>query len=151
MCRLANIVFTPRILVFPKALPGFWVFMYRASPLTYLSNGIILGGLGNTRITCSSKELLRIDVLPPGFDTCGDYLGPYARSANGYVENPSATGSCLYCPIADTNSFLGGLGMNTRDPWRNVGFMMVYIVFNVLATFGFYWMARVPRKSKGPS
>ncbi|OTB00937.1 hypothetical protein M426DRAFT_266701 [Hypoxylon sp. CI-4A] len=134
------------ILVFPNALPGFWIFMWRASPLTYLSNGLIIGGLGNTRITCSSKDLIPVDTLPPGYDTCGEYLGPFARSANGYVENPEATSSCLYCPIADTNSFLGGLGMNTESPWRDVGYLVVYVVFNILATFGSYWMSRVPRK-----
>ncbi|KAH9984294.1 putative ABC multidrug transporter [Xylariaceae sp. FL0662B] len=137
------------ILVFPNALPGFWVFVYRASPLSYLSNGIILGGLANTHITCSSKELLKIDMLPPGYDSCGDYLGPYAQSNNGYIENPGAASNCSYCSIADTNSFLGGLGMNTQNPWENVGFMVVYVVFNILLTFVLYWAARVPRKSKG--
>ncbi|KAI1759918.1 P-loop containing nucleoside triphosphate hydrolase protein [Hypoxylon sp. FL1150] len=103
----------PRV---PKCPAGLLGLQYRASPLTYLSNGLILGGLGNTRISCSPKELLRIEVLPAGFDTCGDYLAEVARSANGYVENPEATGSCSYCPIAEVNSFLGGLGMNTSDP-----------------------------------
>ncbi|KAI8960633.1 putative ABC multidrug transporter [Daldinia sp. FL1419] len=137
------------ILVFPNQLPGFWKFMYRVSPLTYLSNSLILGGLGNKRITCSPKELIQIEVLPPTYNTCGDYLRSFAQSSNGYVENPGATSNCSYCPLTDINSFLGGLGMNTEAPWRNVGYLFAYIVFNIFATFVFYWAFRVPRKGKG--
>ncbi|TAQ84014.1 hypothetical protein B7494_g7660, partial [Chlorociboria aeruginascens] len=41
----------------PIALPGFWIFMYRISPLTYLVSAIASTGLSGRTVTCSSKEL----------------------------------------------------------------------------------------------
>lgn len=66
--------------------------------------------------------------------------------AGGYVENPTATSDCLYCPVFDTDAALQELlGIETENPWRNAGFMAVYIVFDCLAAFALYWLTGVPR------
>lgn len=143
------------VLVKPAALPRFWIFIYRVSPLTYFINGMVLAGLEGTQLQCSAAQLFHLD--PPGNNgtspsTCNDYLAPYVQLAGGYVKNPEAFSDCLYCPVLETNRALQDiLGMNTRDPWRNAVYMVVYIVFNVLATYFLYWIARVPKKKMGAS
>ncbi|KAI1740240.1 putative ABC multidrug transporter [Xylaria scruposa] len=128
------------ILVAPGALPGFWIFMYRVSPQTYLMNGLILAGLAGTEIACSATEALQIDMLPSNATSCGSYLEEYVTTHGGYVINPEAVAGCQYCPLSSTNDFLAGLGMQTDHPWRLVGLVVVYIVFNILAAFGFYYL-----------
>ncbi|KAK4152728.1 ABC-2 type transporter-domain-containing protein [Chaetomidium leptoderma] len=140
------------VLVAPSDLPGFWVFLYRAVPLTYLMNGMAVAGLVDTRISCSAVEMLRVD-LPRGLldvgTTCGAYLESYVRVAGGYVENPGARAGCQYCPVSETNVILKTFGMRLDGPWRNVGFMVVYVVFNVVAAFALYWLGRVPKRNRG--
>ncbi|KAI1455296.1 ABC drug exporter AbcA [Annulohypoxylon moriforme] len=140
------------ILASPTQFPGFWIFMYRVSPLTYFLEGLAVAGLADAHITCSPVELLRLP-LPDNSDasTCGEYLGPFALEAGGQVANPDArAGSdCLYCPYSDVNSILASFGMDTRNGWRDVGLMIVYVFFNVLMTFAIYWLARVPKGRRG--
>ena len=135
-------------MVSPADLPGFWKFVYRASPLTYLMGGLISAGLANTNITCSSKEVLVISP-PVGFNgTCDTYLKPYYQSAGGSLQNPTASSNCDFCQVSDTNALLESLGISTSDGWINIGYLTVFVVFNVLATFLLYWVARIPRKRK---
>ncbi|KFA54591.1 hypothetical protein S40293_02258 [Stachybotrys chartarum IBT 40293] len=135
------------ILVFPINLPNFWVFVYRASPFTYLASGLLAAGVGGTQIRCSDNEYqslrLPTDTATWG-STCGDYLLSLAQSSGGYVLNPGATaGNCLYCPVKETDQLFASLGMEVGRKWANVGFSMAYVVFNVLATFLFYFICRV--------
>ncbi|KAK8060980.1 hypothetical protein PG996_010910 [Apiospora saccharicola] len=108
--------------------------------------------LDNTRIRCSAVQLLHIDIPrgSPATTTCGSYLGPFLRYAGGYVENPEATATerCLYCPVDRTNHLLLRFGIHAeQSAWQNVGYMSVYVVFNVLATYLIYWLARVPKRT----
>jgi len=65
------------------------------------------------------------------------------------VEDPGAVGECGYCPVAEADVVLRALGMRLDGPWRNLGYMVVYVVFNVLGAFALYWLARVPKGRKG--
>lgn len=67
--------------------------------------------------------------------------------------NPMATtGSCEYCPLANTNSFFREtLQISGEHPWYHAGYLSVFIVFNILAMFGLYWVARVRGKNGGLS
>ncbi|KAF2475215.1 ABC drug exporter AbcA [Lindgomyces ingoldianus] len=136
------------ILVKPDDLPEFWKFMYRVSPLTYFIHGMISAGIGNTSITCSSTEVLR--VMAPTNRTCGDYFSSYVISAGagGRVMNPSSTTECLFCPVTDANTVLKGFGVNVEDRWVDFGIFVVYVVVNIVATYAFYWLARVPKAKK---
>ncbi|KAK7957645.1 ABC-2 type transporter-domain-containing protein [Apiospora saccharicola] len=140
------------VLVQPDDLLRFWIFVYRASPLTYFIDGMVVASLANTRIRCSAVQLLHIDIPrgSPATTTCGSYLGPFLRYAGGYVENPEATATerCLYCPVDRTNHLLLRFGIHAeQSAWQNVGYMSVYVVFNVLATYLIYWLARVPKRT----
>ncbi|KAI1410222.1 ABC-2 type transporter-domain-containing protein [Hypoxylon sp. FL1857] len=149
LCFWLSLVFCG-VLVSPNNFPHFWIFVYRASPLTYFIDGMVLAGLANTRIECSNVELLHIN--PPSDvssnPTCGEYLAPFLQYAGGSLKNPAATADCLYCQVDQTNHLLQQLGMETEHAWRNVGYMVVYIVFNTLAVYAIYWFVRVPRRSK---
>ena len=138
----------PSVMVSPADLPDFWIFVYRASPLTYLMNGLISAGLANTNITCSAREILVISP-PVGFNgTCDTYLKPYYQTAGGSLQNPNASLSCDFCRVSDTNALLDRFGISTSAGWDSVGYLTVFVVFNVLATFFLYWAARIPRKRK---
>ncbi|KAF2684609.1 hypothetical protein K458DRAFT_367108 [Lentithecium fluviatile CBS 122367] len=131
------------VLVTPGDLPRFWHFVYRASPLTYFIDGTVVAGLANTAIKCSDVEMLRIS--PPAGRMCGDYLSHWIDAAGGYLKDPAATRDCEYCQISDTNILLSAFGIRVGDRWHNVGYLTVYVCFNILATFAIYWVARERR------
>ncbi|KAJ9255969.1 putative ABC transporter [Paecilomyces variotii] len=152
--NLANLLFSLclifcGVLATPEALPGFWIFMYRVSPFTYLVSAMLSTGVSGTNVVCEDVELLRFD--PPSNMTCGDYMNPYISKAGGYVANPDATTNCGFCQMSDTDTFLATVSSYYKDAWRNFGFMWIYIFFNVVAAVGIYWLARVPKgkRTKG--
>ena len=134
------------VLAGPKALPGFWIFMYRLSPFTYLVDGMLSTGLANTNIVCSAIELSHFN--PPSGQTCGQYLHSYISSAGGYIENPAATTNCSFCAASDTNTYLEGVSSSYANRWRNFGIMWAFILFNVCGAVFFYWLARVPKNKR---
>ncbi|KAF2791984.1 putative multidrug resistance ABC transporter [Melanomma pulvis-pyrius CBS 109.77] len=133
------------VLATPSQLPGFWIFMYRVSPFTYLIGGMLSVGVANTKVTCAPNEYLQFDPLN---GTCGEYLAGYKALMGGYIEDEEATSNCNFCPISDTNVFLKSVTANYSDVWRNFGIMWVYIIFNIFAACFLYWLVRVPRVKK---
>ncbi|KAH8423757.1 ABC drug exporter AbcA [Aspergillus melleus] len=135
------------VLATPAQLPGFWIFMYRVSPFTYLVSGMLSVGIADTTVTCADNEYLRFD---PVNTTCGQYMAPYMAQMGGYLQEENATAGCRFCPVADTNSYLHAVGASYADVWRNFGLMWVFIATNVLAACLLYWWTRVPRVRKKP-
>ncbi|KIX92790.1 uncharacterized protein Z520_11453 [Fonsecaea multimorphosa CBS 102226] len=126
----------------PSALPGFWIFMYRVSPFTYLIGGWAGTGLANRAVVCAKNELAVFD--PPTGQTCGQYLSAYLeKGAPGSLLNPSATASCEYCPIRNANQFLETSWIQPSDKYRNLGILFAYIAFNVFAAISLYYIFRV--------
>jgi ATP-binding cassette subfamily G (WHITE) protein 2 (PDR) len=126
--------------------------MYRVSPLTYLVSGMFAAGIAHKSIECSPVELLRIPLPSTGFGSlnqeildCATYLGPHIASAGGRVINPTDPATCLYCPIAKTDTLLQSFGCDYSERWRNFGIMWGYVVLNVIAALFLYWLARVPK------
>ncbi|CAG9936386.1 unnamed protein product [Clonostachys rosea f. rosea IK726] len=132
------------VIVSRTALPGFWIFMYRVSPLTYLVSALLSTGLSQNPVTCSDIELLQFK--PSQGATCGQYLEPYMELAGGNVTNPDSTDTCLFCPLATTDAFLQTIDASYDERWRNYGIMWAYIIFNVFAALFLYWLMRVPKK-----
>ncbi|KZL66398.1 ABC transporter [Colletotrichum tofieldiae] len=130
----------------PRAdLPAFWTFMYRVSPATYLVGGIMTAAVANADVVCADHEVLRVSPPAGANTTCGDFLGPFADASGGRVLNVAERDVCGYCPVGTTNDFLAqfDLGYDTR--WRDFGLVWVYVLFNVAAAMGLYWVFRVPR------
>ncbi|KAH7369377.1 ABC-2 type transporter-domain-containing protein [Plectosphaerella cucumerina] len=149
--NLANIVFMLSlffcgVLASPDSMPGFWIWMYRVSPFTYMMSAILSTGLANTDVTCAANEYTRFP--PPNDTTCGDYLQSYIDATGGYVLDPASTTECQFCPMANTDMFLTSLSSNFDNRWRDFGIGMVYIVFNICIALALYWLVRMPKGKK---
>jgi ATP-binding cassette subfamily G (WHITE) protein 2 (PDR) len=147
--NVASLTFTMALLfcgalATPQALPGFWIFMYRVSPFTYMMTGMLTVGLANSPVVCAVNEFLYMDA-PSGL-TCGEYLAPYIKMAGGLVQNPDATSMCQFCTTTTTNTFLESISAPYSDRWRNLGIFIVYPVFHIAMAFFLYWLNRVPKK-----
>lgn len=92
------------VLQSPSALPGFWLFMYRVSPLTYTVGGLAATTIHGREVTCAQEELAIFDA--PSGQTCGTYLQEYLATAPGQLYNPDAATGCEYCPITNGDQFL---------------------------------------------
>jgi ATP-binding cassette, subfamily G (WHITE), member 2, PDR len=136
------------VLATPNALPGFWIFMYRVSPFTYFFSGVLSVGLANSQISCSTEELLHFS--PPESLNCSTYLAPYIEASGGYLtpESKGSTTECVFCSGSDTNVFLESVSAKYEDRWRNFGIFWVYIVFNIAAAVGLFWLTRVPKRNR---
>ena len=134
------------VLASPSQLPGFWIFMYRISPFTYLVSGVLSTGLANTDVVCADYEFLHFN--PPQGQNCSTYLDPYKTLAGGYYLDGGAIQDCTFCTLSKTNQFLKQVNVDYDDRWRNFGLMWVYIVFNAAGAVFLYWLARVPKKAK---
>ncbi|XEU95216.1 hypothetical protein FSHL1_000500 [Fusarium sambucinum] len=134
------------ILATPEELPGFWIFMYRASPFTYVVEGLMGTSMANADAGCEPNELINFNA--PNGTTCGDYMKTYLSEVGGYIVSGSAS-ECQYCTISGTNRFLESKSMSYDNRWRDFGLLWVYCVFNIAAAFGIYWAVRVPKNKKG--
>ncbi|KIW11847.1 hypothetical protein PV08_09120 [Exophiala spinifera] len=148
--NLANVLFSlcllfNGVLVGPNAMPGFWIFMYRVSPFTYLVSGLLANGIAHAPVYCANNEYLHFSA--PSGQTCGEYLRPYIQSVGGYLVDPDAS-QCQYCSLDNTDTFLASVSIHFSERWRNFGLIFVYIGFNVIAATFIYWLARVPKGKK---
>ncbi|EME40339.1 ABC transporter-like protein [Dothistroma septosporum NZE10] len=130
----------------PTALPGFWIFMYRVSPMTYWVSGMAATMLHGRQVTCSNQELSVVD--PPGGQTCQAYFAPFLQQAPGYLLNPDATSQCGYCSVSVADTFLAESGITWSTRWRNFGIMWAYVLFNIAAAVLLYYFFRVRTSSK---
>ncbi|ORY64165.1 ABC-2 type transporter-domain-containing protein [Pseudomassariella vexata] len=131
------------VLQAPSLLPGFWVFMYRASPFTYWIAGIVSTQLHDRAVECSAAETSIFS--PPDGQTCGQYLSDYLQTAPGTLQNPGDMTDCRYCSITVADQYLAGSNIFWDERWRNFGIMWVYIVFNVAVTILTYYFFRVAK------
>jgi ATP-binding cassette, subfamily G (WHITE), member 2, PDR len=130
----------------PDALPGFWIFMYRVSPLTYLVGGWAATGLAGRTVHCAENELAIFN--PPSGQTCREYLARYfSEGAPGQLYNPAATSQCQYCPLTNAEQFLAIADISPSQRWRNFGIGWSYVCFNIFAAITLYYLFRVRRLS----
>ncbi|KAL2831229.1 ABC-2 type transporter-domain-containing protein [Aspergillus cavernicola] len=135
------------VLASEDAMPGFWVFMYRVSPFTYLVSAMLSTGLAGTNVECEAVEYLVF--IPPDNQTCAGYMRAFLDSTgSGYLQNPDATSQCAFCTMDKTDAFLLSVGSKYSEAWRNFGLMWVYIAFNIAGALFIYWLARVPKGKK---
>ncbi|KAL2847893.1 ABC-2 type transporter-domain-containing protein [Aspergillus pseudodeflectus] len=154
--NLANLLFSLclvfcGVLAGPSQLPGFWIFMYRVSPFTYLVSAMLSTGVSGTTAHCEPVEF--VTLTPPDNTTCLEYMQTFKDLNGGYLLDDNATSECTWCQIDNTDTFLAAVNSNFDDAWRNFGLMWVYIFFNIAAAVFIYWLARVPKgnKNKGSS
>ncbi|KAF4171597.1 hypothetical protein CNMCM8694_002369 [Aspergillus lentulus] len=134
------------VLASPDQMPRFWIFLYRASPLSYYVSAVLSTGLANVNVTCASNEFTAFN--PPAGQSCGEYMAAHIAAAGGYLLDENATSNCQYCKVKETNAYLAGIHADYGARWRNLGIMWVYVAFNVVAALFLYWVARVPKGKK---
>ncbi|KAL3421387.1 ABC transporter CDR4-like protein 3 [Phlyctema vagabunda] len=149
--NIANLLFSLSlifcgVLASKESLPGFWIFMYRVSPFTYLVGGMLSTAVANTDVICAGNEYLTMQPVPGTF--CGDYLRSFIESSQGYVSNGNSTSDCMYCPTSTTNEYLATISIRWSEAWRNLCLIWVYIVVNVIGALAIYWLVRMPKKVK---
>ena len=121
---------------------GWWKWMYRISPYTYLIEGLLGLAIGGYDINCAPVEL--VQLTPPSGQTCSQYMQPYINSNGGYLTNPDASSGCNYCQYRTTDEFLlNSFNISYSHHWRNAGFFVAYILFNVAITFAFTYLFRI--------
>lgn len=130
----------------PNALPGFWIFMYRVSPLTYWVGGLVATVLHGRQVRCSSSELSVFD--PPARETCGSYMAPYLALAPGHLENPGDTAACRYCALSTADQLLEASEINWSHRWRDFGIVWAYVLFNIAMATLLYYVCRVKQWRK---
>ena len=131
----------------PSALPGFWIFMYPASPFTYWVGGMAATQLHGRSVECSATEMAIFD--PPSGQTCQQYLGGMIEIAGGQLMNPQATSGCNYCPLSIADEYLASVGIHWDHRWRNFGLLWVFVIFNILMTTVLYYVFRIRRWGPG--
>ncbi|KAF9052029.1 pleiotropic drug resistance ABC transporter [Panaeolus papilionaceus] len=165
---LFSFVITFNGVVQPFSQLGWWKWMYRLSPFTYLIEGILGQGvyiqlfdskvflltrrlaMGRRQINCSPIELVRLN--PPSGLTCGQYMDGFISKMGGYVTDPNATSACGFCSVRTTDQFLNSaFNIFYENHWRNFGIMMGYIVFNVGLVFAMTYIFRIHKGSFFPS
>ncbi|KAH9945220.1 pleiotropic drug resistance ABC transporter [Epithele typhae] len=125
----------------PYSQLGWWRWMYRLSPYTYLTEALLGQALGHNPIRCSAVEL--VSVTPPAGQTCAAFMGPWLESAGGYLAD-TANGACEYCAYATTDAFLGTAFNIFYDlHWRDFGIFAAFVVFNVACIYVFTYFFRV--------
>ncbi|KAJ2986020.1 hypothetical protein NUW58_g5230 [Xylaria curta] len=129
------------VLVPPHALPGFWIFAYRATPLSYYISAIISTGLSGIDVACLSKDILRLDT--PAGETCSAYLGAVPK-----LLNPNSTSGCEVCMYTSVDSLLAYFNIYFQDRWWEWGVTIAYNIINIALTFLLYWVAKVPKGAK---
>ncbi|EKM53332.1 uncharacterized protein PHACADRAFT_259626 [Phanerochaete carnosa HHB-10118-sp] len=121
---------------------GWWRWMYRLSPYTYLIEGLVGQAFGRQTVNCADVELVQVN--PPSGKTCGAYLDPFISNAGGYITNPDASEACLYCSFRTTDQFLlNSFNIEWGHRWRNFGFMFAFIAFNIFAIYAFTYIFRI--------
>lgn len=140
------------VLASPDAMPGFWIFLYRLSPFTYIVGGLLIAAVSSTPVSCKPEQIVPIGA-PPNM-TCGEYLDPFISVAGGAVYNPSQQGGglteatlCQYCQLSESNFYLDSVQVHHSDGWRNFGLLVVYCAFNWSMAYVIYWIFRLPHKS----
>ncbi|RNJ55743.1 hypothetical protein D7B24_008171 [Verticillium nonalfalfae] len=133
------------VLAGPDTLPGFWIFMYRVNPFTYVVAGFMATGLGDAPMHCAPNEFVTFSA--PNGSTCAEYASEYLTQNGGYLDNPQSS-DCSYCSMSNTNEYLSSISVNFANRWRDFGIMWAFCMFNTSLAFLFYWLARVPKKQK---
>ncbi|XPS81513.1 Multidrug resistance protein [Ascochyta lentis] len=149
--NLANLMFSLSlifcgVLATKESLPGFWIFMYRVSPFSYLVSGMLSASTAHAEVTCAANEYLSLQ--PSIGSTCDSYLADFVQVTGGYVRNGNSTEDCQYCPRSSTDSYLAGIFIYYHEAWRNLGITWAYIAFNVAAALAIYWLVRMPKRNR---
>lgn len=122
-------------------MPGFWTFMWKLSPYTYIIQNLVSAILHKRKVECADAEFTRF--TPPSGQSCGEYMSAYILQRGGYLTDPSSTSACSYCPYTVADDYLKTIHTSYSNQWRNLGFFFAYIIFNLVACLFLYKYLRL--------
>ena len=127
----------------PALSPG-WLSMSFSlinDQILMLNRGLFSNVIHDTTVVCSPLE---INVFqPPAGNTCGQFAGPFLSFGIGALYNPNATSDCQYCRFSTGDEYLRTLDFDWSHRWRNIGFMWLYVLFNVGMMCFVTWLPRM--------
>lgn len=110
------------------AMQPFWRYwLYYLDPFNYLVGGLLGTVLWEVDVKCNAEELTSFN--PPGGQTCGQYMADFLGANAGYVEDPSATSNCLYCPYDTGADYARTFNLKEEFyAWRDVSLLRYPII-----------------------
>jgi ABC-type multidrug transport system permease subunit len=120
--------------------------MYRVNPLQYITKGLLSVTLAGAPVYCSGIEYLLFDAPPDA--TCQEYMASYLASNSGFLLQTNPGEQCQFCPSDTADDFLASIDASFGERWMNFGLVLVFIAFNIAATFLLYYVFRIPRSKK---
>ncbi|THH00264.1 hypothetical protein EW026_g2253 [Hermanssonia centrifuga] len=121
---------------------GWWKWMYRVSPYSYLIEGLLGSVIGRQTINCSEVEF--VHLTPPSGSTCSQYLQPFINVAGGYLQDANASSACAYCPYSTTDQYLSqNFSIEYGHRWRDLGIFLAFVAFNICAIYAFTYFFRI--------
>ncbi|KAG0172189.1 hypothetical protein DFQ30_011013 [Apophysomyces sp. BC1015] len=132
-----------------SAIPHFWKsWIYWLDPFHYYLEGMVVNELENINIICTEADLVKF--YPPPGQTCGEYLTNFIQfGAPGYLSNPNATQPelCGYCAYKSGKEFYTTqLEWDGSHKWRNLGFLIAFLIFNVIVLIGLVFLKRKAKR-----
>ncbi|KAG1470474.1 hypothetical protein G6F56_002667 [Rhizopus delemar] len=131
------------------SMPRFWSsWIYWIDPFHYFIEGLTVNDLTHLTVECDDQDLFRF--TPPQGQTCMEYTKEFFDSgATGYIANPNATfpeqcGYCTYSTGEELYSTMYKWDKNNRN--RNLGIMVVFFVFNIMALCVFVYFKRKAKR-----
>ena len=76
------------------------------------------------KITCRPEEFTVFN--PPLGETCETWANDFVQYFGGYLDNPTETALCRYCPVAVGDEYYTPLNMSFDDRWRDVWLIFAF-------------------------
>ncbi|CAH0037575.1 unnamed protein product [Clonostachys solani] len=118
-----------------ESMPVFWrSWLYWLDPFHYLVGGLFGTVVWDVKVNCLPEELTTF-AIPDG-QTCGQYMASFLSSNAGYVSDPSANGSCSYCPYSTGAEYAKTFNINEAYyPWRDTGITALFSISSYALVF----------------
>jgi ATP-binding cassette, subfamily G (WHITE), member 2, SNQ2 len=118
----------------------YWIDVYH-----YFLEGVITNDLYNVPLTCDSSSWVTVNA--PANQTCGQYFFEYVKvfGAPGFLQNPSATGVCNYCPVQVGQNVYDTFSYSYDNRTRNICIIIGFWLFNRVMTTVFVRRFKVKR------
>jgi len=104
------------------------VWLYEINPWMRITNSMLTTELHGLKITCGPEEFTVFN--PPSNETCATWANEFVGYFGGYLDNPTDTALCRYCPVAVGDEYYTPLNMSYGNRWRDVWLIFAFFVFN---------------------
>ena len=92
---------------------------YVSSSSSFLAKGDLTTNFySGLKVTCNPEEFTVFN--PPLNGTCATWADDFIQHFGGYLDNPTDTALCRYCPVAVGDEYYTPLNMNYENRWRDV-------------------------------